>query len=164
MTTTEYPTPLNAEVSKRMRANPRRDTKPERAFRSALHAHGLRFRKDHLVQVTDLTVRPDVVFPRLRIACFVDGCYWHCCPEHGTRARHNAGYWSAKLARNVERDRRVSARLRAAGWTVLRFWEHESPLDAAARVQAVVGRERRTQVRTARLPAQASRVAGGRRR
>lgn len=78
--------------------------------------------------------RPDIAFTRLRIAVFVDGCFWHGCPEHSATPRSNAEYWSAKIARNVERDAEQAARLEAAGWEVLRLWEHE-PL--AASVAAV---------------------------
>jgi DNA mismatch endonuclease (patch repair protein) len=80
-------------------------------------------------------IRVDIVFPRPRLAVFVDGCFWHCCPEHGGRPKANAEYWTPKLARNVERDRQTDARLRSAGWTVLRIWEHVPP-DRAANLVA----------------------------
>jgi len=83
-------------------------------------------------------VRPDVVFPRRRVAAYVDGCYWHGCPVHGTSARTNAEYWRWKIADNQERDRRITNVLEADGWTVLRFWEHDDPCEAAARVAAAV--------------------------
>ena len=70
-------------------------------------------------------VRPDFVFPVRRLVVFVDGCFWHGCPRHGTRPRGNAAFWRAKFRRNQERDRRDTRRLRAAGWRVLRLWEHE---------------------------------------
>ena len=70
-------------------------------------------------------VRPDFVFPKLRIAVFVDGCFWHGCPQHATRPKQNAEFWSQKIAANQARDRLVTRRLRAAGWRVLRLWEHE---------------------------------------
>jgi DNA mismatch endonuclease (patch repair protein) len=78
----------------------------------------------------DVRVRPDVVFVARRVAIFLDGCYWHRCPQHGTAPRTNAGYWTEKLDRNVARDRRVDAALDAAGWRVVRIWEHESVVDA----------------------------------
>jgi len=70
-------------------------------------------------------VRPDFVFPKLRLAVFVDGCFWHCCPLHATRPRNNAPFWQKKLASNVARDKLVTRTLKRAGWRVLRLWEHE---------------------------------------
>lgn len=143
MTPPEYPAPLNAAVSKRMRANPRRDTRPERELRSSLHALGLRFRKDFPVRAGDRVVRPDVVFTRRRIAVFLDGCYWHACPEHGTRPVRNSEYWAKKLDRNVARDRAVNEVLRKDGWQVIRIWEHEICAEAAIRIKSVIkGSER----------------------
>jgi len=81
-----------------------------------------------------IRVRPDFVFPRSRVAVFVDGCFWHCCPAHGAIPRANADYWSPKLARNRERDQEVTSALEKADWTVVRAWEHESPTEAAAKV------------------------------
>ena len=80
----------------------------------------------------------DVVFSRARVAVFVDGCYWHCCPEHGTSPRKNIDYWARKLAGNRERDRRVDAALTAGGWHVIRVWEHERSDVAAAAIMAAV--------------------------
>jgi DNA mismatch endonuclease (patch repair protein) len=74
---------------------------------------------------TFFSVRPDFVFPKRRLAVFVDGCFWHGCPKHATRPRGNAAFWRRKLAANKARDRRVNRVLRAAGWRVLRIWEHE---------------------------------------
>lgn len=123
-----------------MRANRRADTKPERAVRSALHRRGLRFRKDLRVMVDGGRARPDVAFTRARVAVFVDGCFWHHCPEHGAIPAANRDYWEAKLARNVERDRRNDAALRGAGWRVLRFFEHVDAEEAADQVEAAVRR------------------------
>src|SRR4051794_22042546 len=106
-----YPEPLDDHVSTRFRANRHHDTKPERALRSELHARGLRFRKDLAIRAGPRLVRPDIVFTRARVAVFVDGCYWHACPEHGTLPRRNSPYWSRKLESNVERDRSVDAAL-----------------------------------------------------
>jgi DNA mismatch endonuclease, patch repair protein len=123
-----------------MRANRRRDTGPERAVRVLLHARGLRYRVDLPIRIAgQRPVRPDVVFTRVRICCFIDGCWWHGCPEHGRRATSsNHGYWSAKIARNVERDAEQQSALEGAGWTVLRFWEHENPERVAAVVAEAV--------------------------
>lgn len=121
-----------------MRANRRRDTKPELALRSAAHAMGARYRVDYLIRVPGLRVHPDLVFTRRRVAVFVDGCFWHRCPEHATNPRANADYWGPKLLRNVERDREVDSALAAEGWIVLRIWEHEAALTAARRILSVI--------------------------
>ena len=117
-----------------MRSNRRRDTGPELALRRLLHAAGLRYRVDAPIRTERRLVRPDVVFTRRRLAVFVDGCFWHQCPEHGTRPKDPTGYWTPKLQRNVERDRETTEALEEAGWVVLRIWEHVPPVDAAAQV------------------------------
>jgi DNA mismatch endonuclease, patch repair protein len=117
-----------------MQGNRGRDTRPELALRSALHRRGLRFFKNRRPEL-DVSCRADVVFPAARVAVFLDGCFWHQCPDHGTAPGTNSTYWRAKLDRNVARDRRNDADLRAAGWRVVRVWEHEEP-DAAAEVIA----------------------------
>ena len=125
-----------------MQANQRRDTGPERALRSALHAAGYRYRVDARVDLpSGHRVRPDVVFTRRHVAVFVDGCFWHGCPEHGGSPKMNAGYWGPKLAGNRERDARNTTELENAGWTVVRVWEHERVVDAVARVTAALARE-----------------------
>jgi DNA mismatch endonuclease (patch repair protein) len=131
-----YPKPTSPEVSKRMRRNPRRDTGPEIALRSELHRRGLRFRKDLPLRVPGRIVRPDLAFTRARLAVFVDGCFWHACSVHGNQPRANTDYWRPKLALNVARDRAVDSALQAAGWRVLRAWEHELVADVADRVVA----------------------------
>jgi DNA mismatch endonuclease, patch repair protein len=133
-----YPEPTSAGVSAQMRGNRRMDTNPERLVRSLLHQRGLRFRKDTVLTVNDVRVRADIVFPSKRVAVFVDGCFWHGCPEHGRAPKANQAYWNAKLARNVERDARNTALLEAAGWTVLRHWEHEAPDEAARSIASHV--------------------------
>lgn len=129
-----YPHPSSLEASNRMVANRRRDTGPEVRLRSLLHRAGCRFRCDYSVSAGVLTVHVDVAFPRQKLAIFVDGCFWHACPEHGTVPVANRAYWAPKLARNVQRDREVDAALTVAGWTVLRFWEHTSPEEAATTI------------------------------
>lgn len=115
-----------------MRGNRRTDTKPERLVRSHLHRRGLRFRKDYFLGVPGARgVRADIVFVRQRLAVFIDGCFWHDCPDHGRLPARNTGYWHQKLKRNVERDRLVTERLSNSGWTVMRFWEHLEPKEAA---------------------------------
>lgn len=121
-----------------MQANRRRDTRPELALRSALHRAGFRYRCDFRIDLPAGRVRPDVVFTRKRVAVFVDGCFWHCCPEHGSKPSVNQSYWSPKLARNVERDARNTAWLTDAGWTVVRIWEHEDIVSAMEQVTAAL--------------------------
>lgn len=120
------------------RANRRADTGPEVRLRSILHRRGYRFRKNALIRLPELSVRPDIVFMRVKIAVFVDGCFWHCCPEHGSRPRSNPDYWEPKLAGNVQRDRLVDAQLEAAGWRGVRLWEHVEPAEGADLVAEVV--------------------------
>ncbi|MFK0246685.1 very short patch repair endonuclease [Amycolatopsis azurea] len=132
-----YPAPVSPGRSRNMQANKRSDTKPEIALRKALHRLGYRYRKDlRLVLEGGVRVRPDVVFTARKVAVFVDGCFWHVCPEHGREPTSNEWYWTPKLRRNMERDRLVTTALKEAGWLVVRVWEHE-PLPAA--VAVVVG-------------------------
>jgi DNA mismatch endonuclease (patch repair protein) len=114
-----------------------RETKPEVRLRSALWAMGLRYRKDHR-PAPSLRARADVVFAGPKVCVFLDGCFWHGCPRHFRRPRTNGRWWASKIARNVERDRRATAALTAAGWHVIRAWEHESPSKVAARVKEAV--------------------------
>lgn len=113
-----------------MAAIRRKDTKPEVKLRSALHRLGYRFRKDYVVRIDGKVIRPDIAFTRHKLAIFVDGCFWHRCPEHGRPPSVNSEYWSPKLRGNVDRDRRQTAALESAGWRVLRCWEHQ-PVEAA---------------------------------
>jgi len=122
-----------------MQGNRKRDTRPELALRSELHRRGLRYRVNSR-PVKSLRCQADIVFRRHKVAVFVDGCFWHGCPEHGKSPRTNVDYWSAKIARNVERDRFNEAELSAAGWVVVRVWEHEIPVDAADRIGRVLTR------------------------
>jgi DNA mismatch endonuclease (patch repair protein) len=94
-------------------------------LRSELHRLGLRFRKDLRIDLASLRVRPDIVFTRSRVAVFVDGCFWHGCPDHGSSPKANAEYWAEKFARNRRRDKLVDAALQSEGWRVVRVWEHE---------------------------------------
>lgn len=121
-----------------MRANRRTDTKPELALRRALHRQGYRYRKDFRLDLSGTRVRPDIAFTARRVAIFVDGCFWHQCPQHGGKPANNTWYWAPKLARNVQRDRAADAALAAAGWCVVRVWEHESLEDAVASVLAAL--------------------------
>jgi DNA mismatch endonuclease (patch repair protein) len=125
-----YPVPTSAAASAVMRANRKADTGPELALRTAMHRLGLRYLVRKRIDAGALRVIPDVVFSRARVALFVDGCWWHRCPDHGSTPRSNTDYWLPKLARNVERDQLVSTTLADHGWTVVRIWEHEVTADA----------------------------------
>lgn len=118
-----------------MAAIRRANTKPEVVLRQALHRRGHRFRKDLRVAAGGTWVRPDIVFTRRRVAVFVDGCFWHSCPEHGRAPSVNGDYWGPKFERTRFRDERDTAALEEAGWTVLRLWEHVSLPDAVAAVE-----------------------------
>ena len=131
------PPPSSLSARAVMRGNRARDTSPELGLRRELHRRGLRYRV-HARPLTSAPVRADIVFARARLAVFVDGCFWHRCPDHGTSPRVNSAYWRAKLDRNVERDRESDRLLAEAGWTALRVWEHEQVEEAADRVVAAL--------------------------
>jgi DNA mismatch endonuclease (patch repair protein) len=140
--------PSKAGITPVMRGNRRVDTRPEVVIRSALHRLGYRFRKNAPVTVAGLRVRPDIVFPGRKIAVFVDGCYWHRCPIHGTAPGANKLYWQLKLDGNVARDGRVNSALRRAGWRVVRIWEHSRVEEAVTQILPLLERsqgERLTQ-------------------
>jgi DNA mismatch endonuclease (patch repair protein) len=138
-----YPEPTSEVATKIGRANRRVGTKPEIALRSELHRRGLRFRKDLLVRVPSAKARVDVVFPKRRIAIFVDGCFWHVCPVHSSTPKSNLDYWGPKLRANVERDRRLDEAFSADGWVVVRVWEHEDIASAATTIEELVRRRDR---------------------
>jgi DNA mismatch endonuclease, patch repair protein len=117
-----------------MRATGRRDTPIERQIRSLLHRAGLRFRVD-VSPLAVLRSRADIVFRRSRVAVYVDGCFWHGCPTHGTWPKANATWWRAKIEANRRRDVAITAELISSGWAVVRVWEHEDPSIA---VRAIV--------------------------
>jgi DNA mismatch endonuclease (patch repair protein) len=131
------PRASNAAARARMRANRSTDTTPERVLRSALHRLGLRFRK-HSRPLPGLRCTADIVFPRERVAVFMDGCFWHGCECKQSAPRANAEYWSERIAYNQARDRRNDSALTTAGWTVLRVWEHDDPQEAASAIAAVI--------------------------
>ncbi|WP_189775183.1 very short patch repair endonuclease [Streptomyces tauricus] len=131
--------PSSPAVSARMSRQARRDTAPEVAVRKLLHAAGHRYRLN--VRVPGMSRRTiDIAFTRSKVAVFMDGCFWHGCPQHATQPRANAEWWREKLDRNMARDAETTRHLVASGWTVLRFWEHEVPGDVAERVAAVAKR------------------------
>lgn len=122
-----------------MQRQAQRDTQPELALRRELWRRGFRYRVD-VAPVVALRRRADVVFSRASVAVYVDGCYWHRCPQHGTVPRANRDWWIAKLEGNVQRDRDTDFRLRSAGWEVIRVWAHEPVTEAADRVATMVTR------------------------
>ena len=133
--------PSSPAVSARMSRQGSRDTAPEVAVRRLLHSAGLRYRVN--VPVPGMPRRTiDIVFPKAKIAIFMDGCFWHGCPQHATQPKANAEWWQTKLGKNVVRDQETTEHLRAAGWTVLRFWEHEVPASVAEEVRIAVLRQR----------------------
>lgn len=111
----------------------------EIALRRALFRAGLRYRVSYVVSEQPRRVA-DIAFPRLKIAVFVDGCFWHGCPEHASWPKQNASYWRNKIETNRLRDADTNARLTDMGWTILRFWEHVSPEEAAKAVGLLVAR------------------------
>ena len=121
-----HPGSTGVAISQRMRTLKRRDNDAELAVRRLLHASGYRYRVHYPVPgMPRRTV--DIAFTRAKVAVFIDGCFWHGCPDHGTQPVSNAGWWRAKLAANCGRDEDTSAHLEARAWTVLRSWEHEDP-------------------------------------
>lgn len=137
-------------VRKSMRANKGRDTKPELALRRAVHALGLRYR----VSTRPLSAvrrTADMTFSRAKVAVFLDGCFWHGCPEHHTKSATNSEYWAEKVHRNRERDRETDRLLRDSGWSVIRIWEHEDPTSSALAIEREV--RSRTPARRNRRPA-----------
>jgi DNA mismatch endonuclease (patch repair protein) len=133
-----YDVPPTARRSRNMAANRRRDTRPELAVRSLLHAGGLRYRVDFPVVLNGVRIRPDIAFIGRRVAVFIDGCFWHCCPEHRSEPATNRSYWVPKLEANRNRDALHNELLRGAGWRVVRYWEHEEAAEVVAQITRVV--------------------------
>lgn len=133
------PAASSPESLRRMQSARQRDTKPELAIRSLLNSAGLLYLVDR-PPLPGVPRRADMVFPTAKVAVYVDGCFWHGCPQHGTSPKSNGRWWAAKLEANRIRDADTTDQLRLAGWTVLRFWEHDDPSSAAARVQDVVAK------------------------
>ncbi|MBB3571131.1 very short patch repair endonuclease [Rhizobium sp. BK491] len=129
--------PSSHEASLRMARVRQKGTDVELSLRKELHARGLRYR----LQVPLLT-KPrrvaDIVFPRAKLAVFVDGCFWHGCPEHASWPKSNAQFWCDKIETNRARDADTDRRLSASGWRVIRVWAHERPGEAAERIESVV--------------------------
>ena len=124
-----------------MQGNKARDTSAELAVRRLLHARGLRYRVNYR-PLRELRRTADIVFTRQKIAVLIDGCFWHGCPLHYTRPTANREFWDAKVERNKVRDADTRRVLEERGWTVLRFWEHEAPIDVAAAIGDAVAAKR----------------------
>jgi len=120
-----------------MRATRQRDTDAELKLRSALFRRGLRYRLQQRL-IPGMNRRADIVFLRAKVAVFVDGCFWHGCPKHGTSPKSNSAFWQEKIVANQRRDRDTNMKLVQLGWRVVRVWEHEDPDVAAERIQALV--------------------------
>jgi DNA mismatch endonuclease (patch repair protein) len=137
---TERPPASSEVVRRRFESQKRTHTQPEVRLRKSLHSIGLRYRVNY--PVPGLPRRTiDIAFPRQRLAVFVDGCFWHGCPEHFVEPKRNRDWWLEKISSNRERDRRTDEALSALGWSVLRIWEHElrsSTQTALRRVQLVL--------------------------
>lgn len=153
--TSKAPAASSPAVTERMRATSRRDNPLEWSIRRLVFASGLRYRVDAKPVVT-LRRRADILFRAARVAVFVDGCFWHVCPKHATWPKANAAWWRRKLLGNKARDRDTDRRLRKAGWLVVRIWEHDDPVRAAARVVRAV-RSRLARVRASGPSARAVR-------
>lgn len=133
--------PPDHSTGRRYAALKRAGTAPELALRRELHGRGLRYRIQ--VPIEGLPRRTvDIAFARDHVAVFVDGCFWHGCPEHGTQPRTNSEWWRWKLERNRTRDDDTNRRLGELGWIVVRLWEHQSPQSAADAVQEALSRAR----------------------
>lgn len=131
--------PSSSDASCRMAHVRQMGTDAELALRREMYRIGLRYRVGYEVLKQPRRVA-DVAFPGRKIAVFVDGCFWHGCPEHATWPKRNADFWRQKIEANRQRDADTNARLQANGWTALRFWSHESPVEAAETVSRVVAK------------------------
>lgn len=136
------PVPLSEAVAARMRNTPQKDTPFETEVKGLLRQRGLAFEEDRPVAGVSRS-RPDLLFPRERLAVYLDGCYWHWCPQHLKLPSHNRDWWIDKLLANVQRDRKHVREFAEAGWVVLRFWEHEEPETVAHTVEETLQQIRR---------------------
>lgn len=134
-------------VRRSMLGNKSRDTKPELVVRKYLHAAGFRYRV-HARPIKDWNRRADLVFPRAKIAIFVNGCYWHGCPKHYKEPKTNTAYWAKKIGRNVERDTETLKRLTNQGWMVISIWEHEDLIKRAQKIGVRIQKRRERLVKT----------------
>lgn len=125
------------QTSQRMAKVKQTGTDAELALRKMLYQMGLRYRVDYKVLKTPRRTA-DIAFPGRKVAIFVDGCFWHGCPKHATWPKQNAEFWRQKIETNRKRDTDTTERLRNTGWIVLRFWAHQSPVDAAKEVASII--------------------------
>ncbi|PYC80597.1 very short patch repair endonuclease [Streptomyces tateyamensis] len=132
----------SAANRKSMLGNRSRDTSPELALRSLVHAAGLRYRVA-VKPLPKMRRTADLVFRPVRVAVFIDGCFWHGCPDHFVPPKTNPDYWETKIGGNIQRDRDTDARLAAEGWLVLRFWEHQDPKECAVATVTAVSERRK---------------------
>src|SRR5437763_2548555 len=130
------PAATSPQALRRMKSQRQRDTAAEKLVRSLLHRSGFRFRVQY--PLPNLRRRADVAFPRLRVAVFIDGCFWHGCPEHGTWPKQNAEWWREKIDTNRRRDLDTDAKFSEQGWLVVRVWELEAAEVAVALVAKAV--------------------------
>jgi len=139
----DMPDPLNESVRQRFRTQRVRDTEAELAIRRAVHRTGLRYRVN-VRPTSELRVRADMVFTRAKVAVFIDGCFWHGCPDHFIPPKNNGEWWAAKIQGNRDRDARSRADLDTLGWKVVSIWEHTDTADAANEITSVVAERRLT--------------------
>lgn len=126
-------------VRRRMQLQATRNTAPELALRRILHSWGLRYLVDR-APLPEVRRRADLVFRGAKVAVFVDGCFWHGCPDHGVAPRNNAAWWADKLESNQLRDRNTDDHLERLGWLVIRVWEHQDAGEVAESVAEAVRR------------------------
>ena len=137
--------PSSHEASRRMARVRQKDTQAELELRKALHAKGLRYRL-HVPLLAKPRRVADIVFSKSRIAVFVDGCFWHGCPEHATWPKSNADFWRTKIEANRMRDADTDQRLKMLGWRIVRIWEHENVSDAAIHIASLIAAYRKGEV------------------
>jgi len=131
-------------VRSRMQLQRSQDTQPELRLRRLLHARGLRYRVHRLLPLSGVRRRADIVFGPSKVAVFVDGCFWHGCPEHGNPSiKSNTWYWPDKIVRNQERDADTDRRLAEQGWLSIRVWAHEDPDEVADAIARVIEQRRK---------------------
>ena len=132
------------EVSERMKRMPTKDSKPELRLRKAIYGLGFRYR----LHRKDLPGKPDIAFGPAKVAVFVDGCFWHNCPEHGTIPKNNREWWLEKFQRNRERDTLKDEQLKEMGWLPVHVWEHEDPDTAARNIKKLIKERLRKGLKT----------------
>jgi len=138
----KYPHPSSKAVTAVMKSNRRTNTKPEVTVRSELHRFGFRFKKDFVIKINGRRCRPDIVFTKNKLAIFIDGCFWHLCPQHGHIPKVNVDYWKGFPKGNKARDEADTIFLTNNGWHVLRLWEHLPSAVSASIIIITLGKLR----------------------